>query len=91
MAVLADFLGIDRSSVSGLIDRAERRGLVARQTSAEDARVTTVELTAAGTELGGQIAATVNARVEQLLAGLPASERPGLVRLAESITKAEAP
>lgn len=90
MAVLADFLGIDRSSVSGLIDRAERRGLVARRTSAEDARVTTVELTAAGVQLGLQVAATVNARVEELLTGLSASERPGLVRLAESITRADA-
>lgn len=30
MAELADFLGLDRSTVSGLIDRASRRGLVRR-------------------------------------------------------------
>src|SRR5262245_29531354 len=48
MAELAAALGIDRSSVSGLIARAERRDLVTRLPAAEDGRGFTVTLTAAG-------------------------------------------
>ena len=38
MNELARFLGLDKSSVTGLVDRAERRGLVARVPSATDRR-----------------------------------------------------
>ena len=39
MNELARLLGLDKSSISGLVDRAERRGLVIRIPSAEDKRV----------------------------------------------------
>src|SRR6201986_2958589 len=45
MNELATVLGLDKSSVSGLIDRAQRRGLVERLPSASDRRVTLVALT----------------------------------------------
>ena len=48
MAELAAYLGLDRSSVSGLIDRAVRRGLVRRGTSSDDGRSVRVSLTPAG-------------------------------------------
>lgn len=35
---LASALGLDRSSVSGLVDRTEKRGLVRREPNAADAR-----------------------------------------------------
>lgn len=54
---LATALGLDRSSVSGLVDRTERRGLVERTRNASDARSVLVtvgpggaEALAAGTE-----------------------------------------
>jgi DNA-binding MarR family transcriptional regulator len=87
MAALADFLGLDRSSVSGLIDRAEKRGLVARRTSADDARVTLVDLTAAGRELGERLGAIVSPRMETLLRDIPAAEQDGFVRLAAGILR----
>jgi DNA-binding MarR family transcriptional regulator len=86
MAELADFLRLDRSSVSGLIDRAERRGLVTRTTSPQDARVTIISLTPAGMEVGERVAATVNTRIEHLVESVAASERPRIVRLAAAIT-----
>jgi DNA-binding MarR family transcriptional regulator len=85
MAAIADFLELDRSSVSGLIDRAERRGLVARRTSGQDARVTLVEATAAGFAVGRLITASVNASLESLLESASASERTMLERLAASL------
>ncbi len=55
MAELAAFLGLERSSVSGLMDRAERRGLVRRTTSAADARAVQVSLTAEGHGLAARL------------------------------------
>src|SRR5262245_44828941 len=45
---LAAYLGLERSSVSGLVDRAVRRGLVRRETSADDGRAVRLSLTEAG-------------------------------------------
>jgi DNA-binding MarR family transcriptional regulator len=87
MAAIADHLGLDRSSVSGLIDRAERRGLVARRTSADDARVTIIDLTAGGLELAEELAGTVDGRIEALLKGLTAAERRELAGLALRLTR----
>ena len=47
---LAGALGLDRSSVSGLVDRTERRGLVHRQPNPADARSVHVTVTAEGTD-----------------------------------------
>ncbi len=51
MSELAGYLGLDKSTVSGLVDRAEKRGLVQRAPSPADGRAVDVFLTAAGTEL----------------------------------------
>lgn len=51
MAELAGYLGLERSSVSGLIDRAVKRGLVRRDASEEDGRAVRVSLTPDGRRL----------------------------------------
>jgi MarR family transcriptional regulator, organic hydroperoxide resistance regulator len=51
MNELASLLACDNSNVTGLIDRLEARGLVARQPSPSDRRVKHVVLTDAGREL----------------------------------------
>jgi DNA-binding MarR family transcriptional regulator len=51
MAELATYLGLDRSSVSGLVDRAVRRGLVRRDAGSADGRVVRVSLTPDGQQL----------------------------------------
>ncbi len=48
---LAERLKPAQHSVSELVERAERAGLIRRQRSAEDARVILLELTPAGHEL----------------------------------------
>ena len=47
---LAAALGLDRSSVSGLVDRTEARGLVTRQPNPNDARSVHVSLSPQGAE-----------------------------------------
>jgi DNA-binding MarR family transcriptional regulator len=85
MAAIADYLELDRSSVSGLIDRAERRGLVARRTSEKDARVTLVEAAPTGIALGATISAAVTKEVDELLASSSASDRASIESLAASL------
>ena len=46
MAELARYLGLERSTVSGLIDRAVQRGLVRKTSDAADGRSVRVSLTA---------------------------------------------
>src|SRR5689334_6245429 len=55
MSQLAELLQCDKSNVTGLVDRLESRGLVARRAAAADRRVRTVELTAAGAQLRARL------------------------------------
>src|SRR5580700_8461878 len=51
MNELARHLELDKSSVTGLVDRAERRGLVRRVASSADRRGIQVSITAAGRKI----------------------------------------
>lgn len=48
---LAAHLGVDKSSMSGAVARAERRGLVSRTTDTQDGRAVRIHLEAAGRAL----------------------------------------
>src|ERR1700732_1183364 len=54
MGQLAEALARDPSSVTGLVDRLEARGLVRRRPSAADRRVKVLDLTPTGSRLRGQ-------------------------------------
>jgi MarR family transcriptional regulator, lower aerobic nicotinate degradation pathway regulator len=90
MQELGRFLGLDKSSISGLVDRAERRGLVRRAPSPDDRRAVRVALTDAGRALGGQVALAFGSRVEAYVEGLPAAEREELTRLATLVVAGDA-
>ena len=81
MNELARFLGLDKSSVTGLVDRAERRGLVARVPSATDRRAVLVSLTDEGQSFVSQAAAAFEADVTALLSRLPPRESATLSRI----------
>ncbi|SDH58461.1 MarR family winged helix-turn-helix transcriptional regulator [Pseudonocardia oroxyli] len=81
MADLAEHLGLDRSSVSGLVDRAARAGLVRRSASKEDGRSVRVALTAEGMRLATALHAEVTSSVDPLTAGLSAAEKNRLAAL----------
>jgi MarR family transcriptional regulator, organic hydroperoxide resistance regulator len=55
MRDLADSLACDASNVTGIVDRLERRGLVARQVSPVDRRVKTLVVTAEGVAVREQL------------------------------------
>ena len=89
MTAIAEHLGLDRSSVTGLVDRAERRGLVSRATSTHDARVTIVSVTTAGWDVGGHLAAAIATKIEALVGHVPKTERDCFVRMATSVLNAQ--
>lgn len=75
MAELAAHLGLDRSSVSGLIDRAARRGLVERHSSSDDGRVVRVRLTTDGHRLARLLTGEIGAQISPMTSALsPASQ-----------------
>ncbi len=85
---LGDGASLTKSGATRLVDRLEERGLLERQRSAEDGRVCCVALTEAGrleVESANRIFA---ARIDGLLAGLPADQRAQLQAALPILAKA---
>jgi DNA-binding MarR family transcriptional regulator len=81
---LARLLGLDKSSVTGLVDRAERRELVARKVSARDRRSYEVRLTPAGRSLARRVAREFEQETSRLAQCLEPAEQ---ALLSSSITE----
>ncbi|MBA3867896.1 MAG: MarR family transcriptional regulator [Anaerolineae bacterium] len=89
MMELAKFLNLDKSSVTGLVDRAERRGLVQRTTTPEDGRAIRVSVTANGRELIAEVTAEIEGEIHTLVAGLSDDERKQMTAIASRIFAAQ--
>jgi MarR family transcriptional regulator, lower aerobic nicotinate degradation pathway regulator len=87
---LATFLQLDKSSVTGLVDRAAERGLVVRTASPVDRRSVRVAITAAGRELIDQGAAALESEIAVLAADLTPAQRTRLSVIASRIVAADA-
>ncbi|GAA4255557.1 MarR family winged helix-turn-helix transcriptional regulator [Dactylosporangium darangshiense] len=85
MLELGQYLGLDKSSMTGLVTRAEKRGLVARAPSPHDGRAVLVSLTPLGQRLTEAGTAEVGRRIDALIAGLTAEERAAITDLAARI------
>jgi DNA-binding MarR family transcriptional regulator len=76
MAELARHLGLEKSTVTGLVDRAEKRGLVRREPSPADGRAVQVALTPAGRLLAETAGNEIAGLVAPMVAALsPADQR----------------
>lgn len=78
MAELADYLGLDRSSVSGLIDRAAKRGLVERIAGGDDKRAVRVALSHDGQRLAVLLAEEIGELIAPMASSLGAADRKRL-------------
>ncbi len=85
MARLAQHLALTKSSLTGLIDRAEHKNLVRRTAGADDGRTVRVELTRHGRAVATRATEAANRHVEDLVQGLSATQRSQLTRLAEQV------
>lgn len=74
MSQLADFLGLDPSSVTGLVERAVTRDLVRRDISPDDRRTARVSLTRTGRRQATSMVARVHGSLTPLFAGLSDTE-----------------
>lgn len=90
MTALADFLGLDKSTMTGLVARAERRGLLERARNPDDGRAVDVFLSDAGVELGERIFRDMEQFISQSTEALTAGEQNRLRTLLERMLTSRA-
>jgi MarR family transcriptional regulator, lower aerobic nicotinate degradation pathway regulator len=88
MADLAKFTGLERSTISGLIDRATQRGLVVKTADPHDGRSVRVTLTEPARRLVPAMTTAVGDRITPLTGRLSTAEQKRLTGL---LIKALAP
>jgi DNA-binding MarR family transcriptional regulator len=86
MTELGRSLHLEKSSLTGFVDRVERRGLVARTRDAHDRRVCHVALTDEGARLAHKAHAEICARLEALATALPEEDRHHFAASIEQIS-----
>jgi DNA-binding MarR family transcriptional regulator len=91
MSELADYLGLDKSTVSGLVDRAEKRGLLRRAPNPLDGRSVDAFLTADGAELAERGAAQIALSLSPMTGGLTRAEARRLTALLERLLEHAGP
>ncbi|QKV76276.1 MarR family winged helix-turn-helix transcriptional regulator [Amycolatopsis sp. Hca4] len=87
MGDLGATLGLEKSSLTGLVDRAVRRGLVRREPDPDDRRAVQVVLTGEGREMAEDFYAATCRRVDELAAGLSTQDRDRLAALLGAIVR----
>ena len=85
---LASQIGLDTSTLGGVVDRLESRGLLVRQASGTDRRVKQLALTDAGQQLLVDMEPALQASQQRILAPLSAKKQAlFLTMLAELVDK----
>ena len=87
MGELGTVLGLAKSSLTGLVDRTERNGLVSRAADPQDMRAVRVELTPGGRALAEEFYDATCRRIARLPEGLDAADRDTLADLLERIVR----
>jgi len=78
---LSRSIGFDTSTIGGVIDRLEKRGLMQRNVSAEDRRVRLLTLTAEGEALLKQVQPAMLRAQFRMLEPLSESDRPRFMQM----------
>ena len=85
---LAESIDFDKATIGGVIERLERKGLVARVTSKSDRRVKQLTATSAGKALLGASMPAVERVQDRMLAPLSTDERGVLLGLLRRVIDA---
>jgi MarR family transcriptional regulator, lower aerobic nicotinate degradation pathway regulator len=85
---LAGTIGFDTSTIGGVIDRLEARGLVQRNASPNDRRVRLLSLTDAGLALLQETIPAMQRAQERMLEPLPKRERAEFMRMMRTLVTA---
>lgn len=81
MSELATHLGLDRSTITGLVDRAVARGLLHKHGDEHDRRSSRVALTDTGHDLARTCAEEIAGELAPLVSRLTSTQRGQLTRL----------
>ena len=88
MAELAHHLGLEKQTMSGLIARAEKKGLVARAPNEQDGRAIDVFLTPQGAELVSLLHAQMQQALAPMTEGLSSPDQQLLRELLQRMLQA---
>lgn len=95
MTELRQFLHLEKSSMTGLVDRVEKRGLVQRLRPSRDRRACDIALTGPGRRLANATRQAISERLDALAGGVPRVDRAvvaaTIARLLEAETRAITP
>ncbi len=83
MTALADYLGLEKSTMTGLVDRAEKRGLLERAPNASDGRAVDVFLSSDGAEFAERLYAHIRRSLSPMTSELAPAEQRRLQTLLE--------
>jgi DNA-binding MarR family transcriptional regulator len=86
---LAQHLGLDKSTMTGLVARAEKRGLLERAPSASDKRAVEIFLSPTAVELAEKLTVELRSALAPLLEDLDDAERHRLRELLERMLAAQ--
>jgi DNA-binding MarR family transcriptional regulator len=81
MSDLAEYLGLEKSTMTGLVARAERKELLARVPNEQDARAVDVVLTDQGRDIADALSIALRDTLTPLTAQLPPGDRGALTAL----------
>ena len=84
---IARHIMVKSSTVTGIIDRLEQKGLVQRTRTSSDRRVITIELTDSGTSLAENAPPPIQQKILEGLKRLPESEMKKIVRGLSMLTQ----
>ena len=82
---LAEAVSFDTSTIGGVVDRLEARGLVTRSLSEADRRVRLLHLTAQGEALLSEVTPAMERTQERILEPLTARERKEFMRMVQAV------
>jgi DNA-binding MarR family transcriptional regulator len=82
---LGRMLVVNRSNVTGLVDRMEQAGWVSREAGADDRRVKLVRLTSEGRRVLASAYKAYAARLKEVAVGLSARETESLLRTLQKL------
>ena len=85
---LAASIGLDTSTIAGVLDRLERRELIQRSSSPDDRRVRLLTVTPAAEGLLDELVPHMLRAQQRMLAPLPAADRPRFMAMLKTLVSA---
>jgi DNA-binding MarR family transcriptional regulator len=90
MNELSDTMNLSNSTMTRMVDQLVQKGLVRRKADESDRRIVLVELTDQGQATRDTLEKALQGLFAQILDGIPADERPLILRALEQVTQSVA-